>query len=135
MISPDKIQELYIEAKAARAKAYAPYSGYKVGAAILAKSGKIYRGCNIENASYGATICAERSALAAFVQAGEDKPEAIAIVAEGDALPYPCGICRQVLSEWGGETLVLVFDEKGGYRQHTMAELLPYAFTLKEEKD
>ena len=99
----------------------------------MSGSGRFYCGCNFENASFGATICAERNAVGAFVQAGEKKLLAIGIVAQGSILPYPCGICRQVLSEWGGDSMVYVFDEQGAYREHTLAELLPFAFSLEEQ--
>ncbi len=116
----------------ARSWAYAPYSKYKVGAALMTKSGKIYDGVNIENASYSATVCAERVAVFKAVSEGEREFIAIA-VATSNAGP-PCGVCRQVLAEFGLQTIVLFVDAKGGIlqgeivREAAVAELLPDAF-------
>jgi len=117
---------LVAAAKRAREAAYAPYSKYRVGAALLAESGGVYTGCNVENASFGAAICAERSALCAAVAAGERTFSAIAVVA--DTLPYPCGICRQCLSEFSPQMRVIVADAAGACRVCTLSELLPCAF-------
>src|SRR5208337_1474018 len=94
-------QELLQPALLAKETAYAPYSGYKVGAALVTESGKVYTGVNVENASLGATNCAERTAVFEAVSGGEQKIVAIAVAADGDTIPYPCGICRQVLAEFG----------------------------------
>ena len=110
----------------ARSSAYAPYSGYAVGAALLAASGSIYTGCNVENASYGLTICAERTALCSAVCAGEREFEAIAVVTENGG--SPCGACRQFLTEFSPDMRVLVSDAAGNYRAFVLAELLPAHF-------
>ena len=104
--------------------AYAPYSHFQVGAAVLAASGKVYGGANVENASYGATICAERNAVAAAVNAGERKLEAIAVNAT------PCGICRQVLREFCDPEAfrVIVAKSADDFKAFTLAELLPESF-------
>ena len=119
-------QALVKLAAAARKQAYVPYSGFAVGAALLAKSGRVYPGCNVENASYGLTICAERAAVFRAVAEGDREFEAIAIVTETGA--SPCGACRQVLREFGQDLQVIVADTKGNQRRHTLAELLPDDF-------
>ncbi len=124
-------EQLIEEAKAARLKAYTPYSNFKVGAALLAKDGKIFHGCNVENASYGLCNCAERtaffSAIAQGYQPGDfDK---LAVVGETDKPIPPCGACRQVTLELGGNQLpVVLANLKGDVRETTAAELLPEAF-------
>lgn len=118
----------------ARDEAYIPYSGYAVGAAVLTEEGKIYTGCNIENASYGATNCAERTAVFKAVSEGERRFAAIAIAGgkKGDApdgFAYPCGICRQVLKEFAGEQFtVLVAKSPAEFEEYTMEALLPHGF-------
>ena len=92
--------ELRAAARAAQKRAYAPYSGYFVGAALLASNGKIYSGCNVENATYGLTICAERTALVTMICDGELEPVAIQVVTPGPTVGMPCGICRQALAEF-----------------------------------
>lgn len=116
------------KAKEARERAYAKYSNFKVGAALLGKSGRIYTGCNIENASYGATICAERVAFTKAISEGEKEFEAIAIVSSSDDVTYPCGICRQFMSEYGLD-LKLIFTDGQKTVIYKLRELLPYAFT------
>jgi cytidine deaminase len=120
-------ENLIAEAMKAREKAHAPYSCFAVGTALLARSGRIYTGCNVENASYGLSICAERVAVFKAVSEGERDFEAIAIVTEKGVTP--CGACRQVLMEFGGNVQVIVADEAGGYRVFSLQELLPQAFT------
>lgn len=127
-------QKLVQSALKARKNAYMPYSGYAVGAALLAADGEIYTGCNVENASFGATNCAERTAFFKAVSEGEREFTAIA-VAGGNALEevkdfaYPCGVCRQVMQEFCEEDfLILVVTANGEYKEHTLAELLPYGF-------
>jgi cytidine deaminase len=118
-------------AKRARANAYAPYSNYRVGAAILTKSGKVFAGCNFENASYGACICAERNAVGQMVAAGELHPVACVVVTGGKRPGSPCGICRQVLSEFAKEmSIVLVSEHRSGEtrRDTSLSKLLPDAF-------
>ncbi len=112
----------------ARKRAYAPYSKYFVGAAVLTEDGKIYEGANVENASYGATVCAERVAIFNAVSAGERKFVAISVV--GDQGGAPCGMCRQVLAEWGLNMLIIEVDKNGKVvREVTLSEILPDAFT------
>ena len=120
-------RDLIDRARRARRRAYAPYSGYAVGAALLASSGKIYSGANVENAAYPTGTCAERSAAFHAVSQGERSFEAIAVVTEAGG--SPCGACRQVLSEFGPEMTVLIADREGRLvRQLTLSRLLPYAF-------
>ena len=122
-------EDLIAKAMEARKKAHAPYSHFAVGAALLAKSGRIYTGCNVENASYGLSICAERTAVFKAVSNGERDFEAIAVVTEKGVTP--CGACRQVLMEFGEDTQVIVANGAGEYRVFTLQELLPEAFTPK----
>ena len=119
---------LIAKAKEAMNYAYTKYSNFNVGAALLTKSGKIYTGCNIENSSYGATICAERVAFVKAVSEGEMEFEAIAIVSSSGDYTYPCGICRQFMSEWGTD-LKLIFENEKEIKVYTLKELLPEAFT------
>jgi cytidine deaminase len=120
-------EELIDTAKKARKKAYAPYSHYKVGAALLSKSGKVYTGCNVENASYGHTVCAERTAVLKAVSEGETEFEAIAVVTKNGG--SPCGACRQVLSEFAPKLTIYIADKNGEYRTTSMKKLLPDSFT------
>ena len=124
--------ELIESALQATERAYAPYSNFKVGAALLSEDGKIFKGCNIENSTYGATICAERTALAKAVSEGSTKFRAIAVVSttNGSELTYPCGICRQVLFEFMPEAEVIVSDPDFNYKVYTVSELLPFGFKL-----
>ncbi len=120
-------------ALAARKNAYARYSRFQVGAALLTREGKIYSGCNIENASYGAANCAERTAIFKAVSEGEREFSAIAIAGGTDAEPtdfcYPCGICRQVLAEFCSPDLrVYIVKSEKEYKELTLGELLPYSF-------
>lgn len=113
-----------------RKNAYAPYSNFKVGAAVLAEDGKIYTGCNIENASYGATNCAERTAIFKAVSEGNRTIEAIAIVGIKNDYTYPCGVCRQVISEFASkDTKIILGKNENEYLIRTLDELLPGAFT------
>ena len=122
-------EDLIRVAALARERAYAPYSTYKVGAALRTKRNKIHSGANIENASYGLTICAERCAVFAAVAAGEAKDyDAIAIVVGGDELPSPCGACRQVLHEFSPATRVILATTTGKRKVTTLPELLPDPF-------
>jgi cytidine deaminase len=117
-------------AQEVREKAYAPYSGFSVGAALLTRSGRVFTGCNVENASYPLTICAERTAVTKAVSEGERDFEAIAVVTATGATP--CGACRQVLHEFGGadaDLRVIVADLEGNLSTYTIAELLPAGFT------
>ena len=116
-------------AMAARANAYAPYSGFAVGAALATAGGRIQAGCNVENASYPVGTCAEEAAISAMVAAGETRIAAILIVADGPALVTPCGACRQRLCEFGAPDLVVHVADPGGIRRSfRLDELLPHAF-------
>lgn len=122
-------EELVRVASLARERAYAPYSKYKVGAAIRTKRGKIHACGNVENASYGLTMCAERCAVFAAVAAGDVRDyDAIAIVTGGDELPSPCGACRQVLHEFSPGTRVILATTTGKRKATTLAELFPEPF-------
>ncbi len=121
-----KDQGLITLAAQARQRAYAPYSHYRVGAALLTASGKVYTGCNIENVSYGLTVCAERVAALKAVSEGEREFIAIAVVTEHGG--PPCGACRQVLAEFGPDMRVLATDASGNHRIYTLRELLPVPF-------
>ncbi|MDE3194505.1 MAG: cytidine deaminase [Chloroflexota bacterium] len=121
-------EELVRVASLQRERAYAPYSRYKVGAAIRTKRNKIHSGANVENTSYGLTVCAERAAVFTAVNAGDRELDAIAIVIAGDELPSPCGACRQVLYEFGPAMRVILATTTGKRRATTLAELLPDAF-------
>jgi cytidine deaminase len=127
--------ELVEAARAVRHSAYAPYSHYRVGSAIRTASGRIFTGCNVENATYGATLCAERSALAAMVAAGEREPVACAVVTSGAKPGAPCGICRQVLAEFAQDLDLLLAsvdarDRVRARRRLRLGSLLPHAFRL-----
>ena len=123
-------EDLIAKAMEAREKAHAPYSHFAVGAALLGRSGRVYTGCNVENASYGLSICAERVAVFRAVSEGERDFEAIAVVTENGVTP--CGACRQVLMEFGEDIQVIVADETGGYRVFGLQELLPEAFNSED---
>ncbi|EGD52708.1 cytidine deaminase [Thermoanaerobacter thermohydrosulfuricus] len=123
-------------AKEARERAYVPYSHFKVGACVLTENGKTYQGCNIENASYGLTNCAERTALFNAYANGERKLKAIAVVADTEGPVSPCGACRQVMMELGGEDMVVILSNmKGDYAVVTVKDLLPGAFTSKDLRE
>ncbi len=112
----------------AQARAHAPYSGYHVGAAILTQTGAIFPGCNVENASYGLTVCAERTAIGSMVAAGARDPIAIFIVTPGDEPGTPCGMCRQVLAEFAVDLPIRLRGASGAELETTLGELLPRAF-------
>jgi len=111
-----------------RQRAYAPYSKYRVGAAIRTKRNKVHAGTNVENASYGLTVCAERTAAFAAVNAGDKEFDAIAIVIDDDRLPTPCGACRQVLAEFSPAMRVILATTGGLRKATTLRELLPDPF-------
>ncbi len=117
------------EAKEARLIAYTPYSHFKVGAAVHTTSERIFRGCNIENSSYGATVCAERVALFTAYSHEEREIDAIAIVADTEIPCPPCGICRQVIMELAGDVEIILANLQGDVRIFKTSELLPDAFT------
>jgi cytidine deaminase len=128
----DKIQELIRQAVSAKQRAYAPYSNYRVGAAVYGETGRVYSGCNIENASFGATICAERTAIFKAVSEGERKLLGLALVADDKESISPCGICRQVMAEFGLTMPVYMAMSDGSYEVMTVEELLPRSFVLRE---
>ncbi len=123
-------KELLSIADKAMENAYAPYSKFHVGAALLCKNGTVFTGCNIENATYGATNCAERTAIFKAVSEGQRDFEAIAIVSSGGGETFPCGICRQVMAEFAPEIKVVLRDEAGNEHIYPLVELLPKSFSL-----
>ena len=135
MIDKKEVICLLETAKRARQNAYAPYSGYRVGAALLTKDGEIFVGCNVENASFGATNCAERTALFSAIATGMREFQAIAIVGGiGDDLDetiLPCGICCQALSEFCTKDFPIILAKEDSYRILTLGTLFPYAFSCK----
>ena len=118
-------------AKKAMERAHAPYSNYKVGVVLLCSDGTVFKGCNIENASYGLTNCAERTAIFSAIASGKKEFKAIAIAASTKPVPFPCGACRQVLAEFCKPDFPIYIANEGGYETTTLGELLPHAFDLK----
>jgi cytidine deaminase len=127
MLNEEIAQDLIDQAIAARRRAYVPYSSFPVGAALLTRSGKIYTGCNVENASYGLTVCAERVAILKAVSEGETEFEALAVAT--NIAGSPCGACRQVMAEFAPDMPVLIADLSGRAAETNVADLLPLAFT------
>jgi len=125
-------KELIEEATKAREKAYAPYSNFKVGSAVLTKSGKVFTGANIENASYGASVCAERVALFKAISEGETEIVEIAVVTSAEEPTMPCGICRQVLKEFSKNLKIYAANLEGKVIETTIDRLLPMAFTRED---
>lgn len=122
-------QTLLQSARAARLNAHAPYSGFRVGAAVLDEQGRVHAGCNVENAAFPQGLCAEAVALGAMVAAGGRRATALLVVAEGPALVTPCGGCRQKLREFAApDTMVLMADAQGVQRTLTLEQLLPHSF-------
>ena len=125
----EALKELFEAAAKAQARAYAPYSRFRVGAAIRGGSGRIHAGCNVENAAYPVGTCAEAGALAAMILAGDRDPTDILVLGEGEVLCTPCGACRQRLREFGGDRLAIhVAGPDSIRRSFTLAELLPHSF-------
>lgn len=123
--------ELERAAREARERAYAPYSSYLVGAAVLTTTGRTFAGCNVENASYGLCLCAERGAIAQMIAAGERAIEAVVVVTAGEILGTPCGMCRQTIAEFARPSVVVRMASADGTvpaRSRTIGELLPEAF-------
>ena len=127
-LSPD-LAELVAAARAVRERAYAPYSRFLVGAALRAEDGQVFVGCNVENASYGATICAERSAILAMVAAGQRSITGIAVFTDAETLAMPCGLCRQVISEFQKDARVVVANPRQ-QRILGFSEIFPEPFVL-----
>jgi cytidine deaminase len=125
-VSLTQYNELIDAASAARLLAYAPYSGFQVGAALATKEGEIYTGCNVENVSLGLTICAERSAIATAIAQGSKDFTAIAVVTGGKEPAIPCGACRQVLAEFNPSIKILAATIDGKVQEFDLAELLPF---------
>ncbi len=121
-------ENLVQRATEAREHAYAPYSSFKVGAALLASNGRVFTGCNVENATYGLTVCAERVALWKALSEGEREFVAIAVVADGERPPSPCGACRQLLWEFSGDFEVITANLRGARQSYHLSELFPHPF-------
>lgn len=115
-----------------RNNAYAPYSNFKVGAAIVAEDGNIYTGCNVENASYGLTVCAERNAMASLIASGNRIPVSIAIVAKDGVLCPPCGACRQVLMEFNPNLEIILESGNENFEVFKLSDILPLSFSTKD---
>ncbi|MBR0303330.1 MAG: cytidine deaminase [Clostridia bacterium] len=130
-------ESLIEAARDAASRAYAPYSGFSVGAALLTRDGKVYTGCNIENSSYSATLCAERVAISKAISAGERDLQAIAVVGgNGSRITPPCGVCRQVMSEvCDPATFEIVLSDNGNVVSYTLAQLRPLAFGAEDISD
>ena len=131
ILMENKEKELIEAAIEVREKAFAPYSKFKVGAAVRTKDGKIYTGCNVESASYGLTVCAERVAIWKAVSEGEKEFTEIAVVADTEQLTPPCGVCRQIIWEFCQDIPVIFANLKGKSEIVQMSELLPRAFDTK----
>jgi cytidine deaminase len=127
----EESKELVETANQAREKAFAPFSKFKVGAAVRTKSGKVFTGCNIESASYGLTVCAERVAIWKAVSEGENEFANLAVVVDTENLTPPCGACRQIIWEFCGDIPVMFANLKGKVETIQMNELLPKAFDTK----
>ena len=129
-MTPEKLVQMAIDAMQS---AYAPYSGYKVGAALLCADGRVYQGCNIENAAYGPTVCAERTAFFNAITDGKRDFSAIAVCGGKDGVIEgyfpPCGVCRQVMREFCGDDFKIYAVKPEGYEELTLAQLLPYSFS------
>ena len=132
-INKEEIEYMISLAVRAREKAYCPYSNFRVGACLKAANGDYYLGCNIENASYTPTVCAERTAVFKAVFDGHRDFEALAIIADSETYSSPCGVCRQVLAELCESDMpVILANRNGDYRLTTVGELIPFAFTKKD---
>ncbi len=134
-LSESQIHDLSASARGASEHAYAPYSKFRVGAAILTEEGEIFSGCNVENASYGLTICAERNAVFKAAAAGKRTVIAVAVYTPTASPTAPCGACRQVLNEFGPDARVFCFCDGPGTIEASLAELLPNAFGPKNLED
>lgn len=129
LLSEIQLTKLQTAAKIARAKAYAPYSKFQVGASLMTPNGNLYNGCNVENASYGLTFCAEANAIAHMILAGEQKISQILVVASSDDICYPCGACRQRIAEFATPTtLIVCCNQQLKIEVFTLQELLPHVF-------
>lgn len=125
------VDKLLEAAKQAQEKAYAPYSKFRVGAALITTDGKMYTGCNIENASFGLTNCAERTAIFKMMSEGKQKIEEILVIGDTEEFLPPCGACRQVIVEFASEdTVVYMSNKYGDFKKTTVGELMPFIFFL-----
>ena len=123
-------KELVEKAKRARGFSYSPYSKFRVGAALLTKTGKIYTGCNIENIGFSPTVCAERTAIFKAISEGEKEFDAIAVISDLETTVYPCGVCRQVMTEFfKPDTPIICADRNGEYKVLKFSEVMPFAFS------
>ncbi|MDO5037087.1 MAG: cytidine deaminase [Tissierellia bacterium] len=127
-----KEKDLILQAKEAQKRAYVPYSGFPVGAAILTEKGEVYTGCNIENAAYTPTVCAERVAIFKAVSQGDTRVKALAVVGGDKEKAFPCGVCRQVLSEFGDGAKIIVARDEEDYEVYDFEDLLPHHFGPKD---
>lgn len=125
--------ELLRIAQEAREHAYVPYSGFRVGAALLDRSGRVFSGCNVENASYGLTICAERVAVFKAISEGHSQFSRL-LITGGEEIITPCGACRQVLAEFAPDLIVICASDSGMMVQYDLKELLPQAFALQQRE-
>lgn len=130
-LSEKEVLDMYASAATAMELAYAPYSQFRVGAALLLNDGRVVSGCNVENGSFGATICAERTAIFKAVSEGDKDFRALTIIANYEKPIPPCGMCRQVLCEFGGEKVVVMTNTSGDCTIATFDEILPYQFALE----
>jgi cytidine deaminase len=126
-------QELIEKALKAKENAYVPYSNFHVGAAVLTDDDSVYTGCNIENAAYTPTVCAERTAIFKAVSEGKRGIKKIAIVGDSD-MTYPCGVCRQVIREFGKDSQIIIANSKDDYKVYKLEELLPHSFGPEDLK-
>ncbi|MBV1866059.1 MAG: cytidine deaminase [Rhodobacteraceae bacterium] len=131
-LSTETIDRLFAAATKAMHNAYAPYSKFTVGAALLLENGDIIAGCNVENASFGGTICAERTAIGAAVSQGHRDFKAICVTTTADVVVSPCGICRQSLIEFNRKMIVICTTQNGQRQTFKAGELLPHAFTSED---
>lgn len=128
----DIAKQLLESAKAAREKAYAPYSDFHVGSALITDKGTIFSGCNVENTSYGLTICAERTAIFKMISEGENRIDEILVIGDTDEYLPPCGACRQVIAEFSHkDTIIYMCNRQGEFKQIKVGELIPFTFFLE----
>ncbi|MGC9114559.1 MAG: cytidine deaminase [Fervidicoccaceae archaeon] len=135
MVSQETEQKMLELAKKVIENSYSPYSKFRVSSVVLGESGKLYYGVNVENVSYGLTVCAERVAIFKAVSEGERKVKAVLVYTEGKDLPYPCGACRQVIAEFGKDAEIIVSNGEGKIERTNLEELLPKAFSSFHGKD
>lgn len=134
-LKASEIKRMKKEALSASRNAYCPYSNFRVGAAVLASNGEIFSGCNVENISFGLTICAERSAIFQAIAKGQNNIRAVVIVTHTDNPTQPCGACRQVIQEFGKESEIISFGNKGKTSRWSLRQLLPEAFEPESSGD